>query len=202
MGTAAPHKSPLPSLRTHQNHAVDSSHNTKWLPLITDTVVMTKANSFTQRAPCYTPAHWARFECTKRGRLWLGRLSDGVYWYEARTQLKYGRATDRAWGVLTFFPPSSWRKLSFTTKWKFSNREPTTPRYTTKCDLDTYEYTDNTATYKQGLDTNKSSTQLIQLNYKHVLDKYQRIEYIDNTINIRTNTINLHWDWSNRYYMT
>jgi len=35
--------------------------------------------------------------------------------------------------------------------------------------------------YKQGLDTNKSSTQIIQLNYKHVLDKYERIEYIDNT---------------------
>ena len=45
------------------------------------------------------------------------------------------------------------------------------------------------STYNQGLATNKSSTQLIQLNYKHVLDKYERIEYIDNTINIQTNTI-------------
>jgi len=56
--------------------------------------------------------------------------------------------------------------------------------------------------YQQGLDTNTSSTQIIQLNYKHVLDKHERIEYIDNTLNIRTNTINLHWDWSNRYYLT
>jgi len=36
-----------------------------------------------------------------------------------------------------------------------------------------------------------TNTQTIQSIYTHVLDKYEQIEYTDNTINIQTNTINL-----------
>ena len=63
---------------------------------------------------------------------------------------------------------------------------------TTKRGLDKHPYTDNTINRQTGSRYKQIEYTAIRLDCKHVLDKYERIEYIDNTINIQTDTVNLH----------
>jgi len=77
---------------------------------LTKPVVMTKRPR-TPNAACHLSAHWARFECTARGGLWLGRLRAVSIDTRPVPQLKYGRATDRPWGVLTQLVESASSRL-------------------------------------------------------------------------------------------
>jgi len=73
---------------------------------LTKPVVMTKRPR-TPNAACHLSAHWARFECTARGGLWLGRPSDDAYRYETRTSAKirpgHGSALEGSWQLRSNF---------------------------------------------------------------------------------------------------
>jgi len=121
-----------PQRRTHRRYWVFNStkprcrqlhttHNV--LSLLTNLVVMTKRPRTLKRAAWHLSAHWPRFECTTRGGLWLGRPSDGAYRYETRTSTKYGRATDRPWGVLTIIITLFVHKMVSLKTWQLTTHE-------------------------------------------------------------------------------
>jgi len=126
---AAPHKSPLwvyklikPRCQQHIQRQTTTTLERLSGNHKSELIQLTRAS----------PRTWllARFERTRRRGLLLAGCRSVPIDVEPvptpKIRLSYGSGLRWSW----HYSPSSWRKLSFTSKWKFLNREPTTPLYT------------------------------------------------------------------------